>query len=131
MLIPLVKNSTIDYSLQSDTSEPKTIFKLRFLNARQKAIWMVLSTQYINTSKDSRSWWFPMIRIGIAGWSNLKTINGTEFEYKTEKISVPGFGEIDAVSDEVFEAFQIEIIEELARKLFDINNPSVEEKKST
>jgi hypothetical protein len=130
MIIPLVKNSIFEYSLKEDTTEPKTIFQLRYLTARQKAIWMVLSTQYVNQTTDSRAWWFTMVKIGIAGWKNLNTNTGTPYEYKTEKFNIAGFGEIDIISDDLFDAFPIETIRELAEKIYDINNPTLEEKKS-
>jgi hypothetical protein len=130
MLIPLDKNALVEYSLISDTSDTKTIFKLGYLNSRQKAALTILSKKSTKETDESSMWWFPLCKLGIKGWTNINKADGTPYEFKSEKLVVSGFGEFDAMSDECFEAFTLDIIAELAMKLYEINYIPDTEKKT-
>lgn len=130
MIIPLDKNALVEYSLLSDTSDSKTIFKLGYLNSRQKAALTILSKKTTKDTDESSIWWFSIVKLGLKGWTNINRADGTPYEYKSEKLVVSGFGEFDAMSDEHFEIFTLDQVAELAMKLYEINYIPDTEKKT-
>lgn len=130
MFIPLEKNAVVEYSLLSDTSDSKTIFKLGYLNSRQKAALTILSKKATKQTEEDSLWWFPIVKLGVRGWTNINKADGTPYEFKSEKLIVTGFGEFDAMNDECFEAFSLDIVAELAMKLYEINYIPDTEKKT-
>jgi hypothetical protein len=130
MLVPMDKNSVYEYSLVGDEGEFKTIFHLGYLTARQKAAIAIQTKLTTKLTDENSIWWFDIVRHALKGWSNFKTVDGKEYEYKTEKINVSGFGEFECMSLVCFEAFKLDWIAELAGKLYEINYPSDVEKKT-
>jgi nucleoside 2-deoxyribosyltransferase len=130
MIVPLDKKSVYEYSLVGDEGEFKTIFHLGYLTARQKAAIAIQTKKSTKETSEDSIWWFDIIRHALKGWTNFKIADGTEYEYKTEKINVSGFGEFECMALSCYEAFKLEWIAELAGKLYEINYPSDVEKKT-
>ena len=131
MIIPLDKNSVYEYSLEGDNGEFKTVFKLGYLTSRQKAALAIQTKKLSKEIDDNNMWWFDIVRHGLKGWSNFKIDENTEYEYKSEKISISGFGEFETMSVSCFEAFKLEWVAELAAKLYEINYTTDAEKKTS
>lgn len=130
MIIPLDKNAIIEYSLVGDEGEFKTIFKLGYLTSRQKAALAIISKKETKETEENSIWWFSIIKFGLKGWSNFKTSDGKEYEYKTDKTVINGFGEFTVMSNDNFEAFTLDQVAEIAAKLYEINYMTDAEKKS-
>ena len=131
MYIPIEKDAIVEYSLLSDTSEPKTVFKLGFLTARQKAALAITSKKETKETEENSIWWFSIIKFGIRGWSNINTADGKPYEFKTQQTSVNGFGSFTTMADECFEIFTLDIVAELAAELYRLNYMNDDEKKSS
>jgi hypothetical protein len=130
MIIPIDKNAIFPYSLKTDVDEPKTIFKLGYLNSQQKAALSIQANKLTKENNEPSLWMFSIIRLGLKGWTNFKLQDGTDYEFKTDELVLPGFGTFTVMSDDCFAAFTLEQIAELSGKLLEINYLSKDEKKS-
>ena len=130
MLVPMDKNALIEYSLVGDEGDNKTIFRLGYLNSRQKAALAIQSKKSTKDTEENSIWWFDIIRFGLRGWTNFKLSNGNEYEFKTDKAIISGFGEFVVMHQDCFEAFTLDQVAELAGKLYELNYIPVMEKKS-
>lgn len=131
MFLPQESNAVVEYTLSSDTSEPKSTFRLGFLNAKQKAALAIQSKQLATDTKESSSWWFPIIAHSIRGWSNINTADGKPYEFKTQQSIINGFGEFTIMADECFEIFKLEDVFELASEVYRINYMDDSKKKDS
>lgn len=124
------KNALIEYSLIGDEGDSKTVFRLGYLNSRQKAALAIQSKKSTKDTEENSIWWFDIIRFGLRGWANFKLSNGSEYEFKTDKIVINGFGEFTAMHQDCFEAFTLDQVAEIASKLYEMNYMPIAEKKS-
>jgi hypothetical protein len=131
MIIPINKNAIYNYSLVSDTDENKTIFHLGYLNSTQKAALSIQAKKATKDNDEPSLWWFTILRFALKGWSNFKLPDGTEYLFKTDKLTLSGFGEFTVMSDDCFAAFTLDQVAELASKLYEINYVQADEKKES
>lgn len=130
MFIPIEKNAVVEYSLHNDTTEPKTIFYLGYLTARQKAALAIESKKITKETEENSMWWFSILKFGLKGWKNVNLLDGKPYEFKKDKEIISGFGEFEVMHEDCFEIFTLDNVAELAAKLYEINYASTEEKKS-
>jgi hypothetical protein len=130
MIIPLEKNIIVEYTPIRDKEEPKTVFSLGYLTSREKAALAIISKKIISENAESSSWWFPIIQYGVKGWKNIKTADGTDYAFKTEQKNIAGFSAFTIMSEECFEIMDLELVAELAAKLYEMNYSNPDEKKS-
>lgn len=130
MIIPQDKNALYQYSLVGDEGDSKTIFNLGYLNSRQKAALAIQSKKSTKETEENSIWWFDIIRFGLRGWTNFKMINGNDYEFKTDKAVINGFGEFIVMHSDCFEAFTLDQVAEIAAKLYELNYITLDEKKS-
>lgn len=131
MLIPIDKQAIVEYSLIADTDENKTIFKLGYLTARQKAALAIHTKKTTQGSEENSLWWFTILKFGLKGWTNFKMKSGEEYPFKTDKIVINGFAEFEVLHDDCFEAFTLDQVAELAVKLYEMNYITDVEKKNS
>ncbi len=72
---------------------------------------------------------FETVRYGLRGWKNFLDAKGDEIEFKTVSRSVAG-RQFQVVSEMILDLLPLEVIQELADKIRNLNKASEEERKN-
>jgi len=130
MLIALDTTVVTEYTLKSDTGEPKTIFELglfdSFIASRIQTLIYNRGREIDKTGEsDITDVIFETVRHGLRGVKNL----GIEFE--SEEVNVPKIGPRRVVSDSFLRRLKIEWIVELYNAILSQNFLSEQDSKNS
>lgn len=125
MITGIDTNAAVDYISKLDNSEPKTVWKIGVLSAREFAY---VSAKMLNpeTSIDGL---IETVRFGLLGFSNFKDKDGSDVQFttKTKEIYSQTFA---VVSDSIVSIIPIDIMLELGGKILEITKLSEQEIKN-
>lgn len=140
MIKALDLTSVIDYTLKTDTEEPKTAWKLGILDTRIRKQLEDIAWEYetdpsqpgggkakasFNMGKSE----LDFVAFGLKGFEGFTKADGKPVYFKTEDRNVNG-KIYHIVADDVIKIIPGNAIKELAEKIKEINNVSEEERKN-
>jgi len=129
-----------DFSLEPDTVEDRTIFKLGIVDALLMSAINDGRTRYkLNRNGDDApsdvTFWvqvkdIEIVRFGLKGWKNFAGSDGKEIAFRTEAIPVTNVGRRQGLPDELLKKFDITWIQKLAVEITSAHRLSEQEIKN-
>lgn len=125
MIYAIDSTATLEYSLQEDKGEERTVFLIAVVDPITRAHIEDLYLKWsINrgagadgpatASFDKNKLDLDIVRFGLRGWRNFRKRDGSEVEFKTVSKGIQGLGPRSVISDECLRLFAPEWISELA-----------------
>jgi hypothetical protein len=115
-------SETKDFISTSDTSEPKTIFKLGVLDAEAFAS----LGEFVNNPLKMM---LEIVRFGLKGFENFKDSNGNEVKFSAISKSVSSYN-YKVVSDSVLKIIPSHIINEIVAEIMQMSKLGESEAKN-
>jgi hypothetical protein len=115
-------SETKDFISTSDTSEPKTIFKLGVLDAEAFAS----LGEFVNNPLKMM---LEIVRFGLKGFENFKDSNGNEVKFSAISKSVSSYN-YKVVSDSVLKIIPSHIINEIGAEIMQMSKLGESEAKN-
>lgn len=128
-----INKTDIEYTLKSDNSEDKTVFKLGVFDSQEKLYVhsKILNTKLSNTEDVvDETVYIPLVKFGLKGWANLKYADGKQVDFETVETTIQNIGKRKVIKDDLLNLLDMEWIVELGEEIFRLNFLTPEEKKS-
>ena len=140
MIIALDINEVRPYTLESDTTEPKTVFQVGVLDGVLLSAIEDSQTQFgVSNTGDKGSPDISVnlhgknveaVKFGLKGWENFKDKNGNDVLFTTQNYTVPRVGVRAGVSRDSLSRLNKDVIAELATEILKASSFDKEQEKN-